>query len=134
MQQKRILGRMAVGAVCALSAVVLTASPSSAALTTQRFSGLLYDDEWSHYSNRRCATDPVKFFLDKWPDDDGTRHIASADQGGGGTTRGEKYVAGRDSAKKSMGFSSGCFYWNSRQYEGTFEADGEDNFMGQIEF
>lgn len=134
MRAKRMVKRMGVGVVCTLSAVVLSASPASAELTRERFSGLLYDDDWSHYSNRRCATDPVKFFLDKWPDGDGTRHIASANQGGGGTERGEKYVAGNDSAKKSMGFSSGCFYWNTRQYESTLEVDQEDNFMGEIEF
>ncbi|MDO0914777.1 hypothetical protein QQM39_29290 [Streptomyces sp. DT2A-34] len=134
MRTKTVTGRLVTGAVCALAAVVLTSSPASAALTVERFSGLLYDDDWSHYSNRRCATDPVKFYLDKWPDGDGTRHIASANQGGGGTERGEKYVAGKDSSKKSMGFSSGCFYWNTRQYESTFEVDGEDNFMGQIEY
>ncbi|MEU4094541.1 hypothetical protein [Streptomyces sp. NPDC026673] len=132
--KQNIIGRLTAGAVCALSAVVLTASPASAALTVERFSGQLYDNEWSHYSNKRCATDPVKFFLDKWPDGDGTRHIASANQGGGGTKRGEKYVQGNDRAKKSMGFSSGCFYWNTRQYEGVFEVDDDDNFMGQIEY
>ncbi|MEU0396445.1 hypothetical protein ABZ208_27350 [Streptomyces sp. NPDC006208] len=47
---------------------------------------------------------------------------------------GEKYVPGKDKAKKAMGFSKGCFYWNTRQYEGTFEVDGDDNFMGQIEY
>jgi hypothetical protein len=134
MRARKTIGRILTGTACALSVVVLAASPSSARLTVERFSGQLYDDEWSHYSTKRCATDPVKFFLDKWPDNDGTRHIASANQGGGGTKRGEKYVPGRDSAKKSMGFSTGCFYWNTRQYEGTFEADGDDNFMGQIEY
>ncbi|CAL9416917.1 hypothetical protein SUDANB58_01765 [Streptomyces sp. enrichment culture] len=130
---KRAIGRVVSGTVCALSAVVLTSTPSSAAYAIERFAGTVYDDEWSHYAKRRCATDPVKFFLDKWPDGDATRHIASAAQGGG-SPKGEKYVAGGDSSFMSMGFSSGCFYWNTRQYEGTFETDTEDSFQGEIRY
>ncbi|WAZ21893.1 hypothetical protein STRCI_003097 [Streptomyces cinnabarinus] len=74
----------------------------------------------------------MTFYLDKWPDGDTTRHIATSGTGGG-TRLGDQKVKGGDSAKKSMGFSRGCFYWNARQYEAILEADGEDNFMGQIE-
>jgi len=130
MQLKRKLAVVAITAALASVAGVGTASA-----TYLDMSGTVYDDGWSHYSTRRCATTPVWFKMSSYPDGDDVRHKPTSGSGGGGTAYTDQYFEAGNYTARSMNMGSGdCFYWNSRQYEGTFESDWQDTWFGKIEY
>ncbi|CAL9531527.1 hypothetical protein SUDANB6_04065 [Streptomyces sp. enrichment culture] len=126
---------IAVAPVVAAFLGTLTAgiSPASAAVTDETVSGTVYDNNWSHYTRKRCATSTVRLTVNTAPDDDNMYHYASSSSGGGGSY-GTKRVDEFTSDNVSLGLSSGCFYMNSRQQEGTIEVDWEDNWFGELDY
>ncbi|MGP3983918.1 hypothetical protein [Streptomyces sp. KR80] len=133
MQLKRKLAIVAVAAAFASVAGVGTASA-----TFTDMSGTVYDDGWSHYSKQRCVSafiGAARFKMSSYPDGDSMRHKPTSGSGGGGRVYSDTYFTSGDYTAKTMGPSMGeCFYWNSRQYEGTFETDWQDTWFGKIEY
>ncbi|WP_326722957.1 hypothetical protein OHT59_29735 [Streptomyces sp. NBC_00243] len=131
MRKRAIFATAAAGAAL-LGSLSLGAPTASATVIDEQISGTVYDDGWSHYSRRRCATLNVVLDVSSSPDDDQMYHYASRSQGGGGsygTKRADEFTGG-----VYMNLNSGCFYWNSRQQEGTFETDWEDVWYGEITY
>ncbi|MEU4094536.1 hypothetical protein [Streptomyces sp. NPDC026673] len=111
---------------------LLVGAPTASAVVGEKISGTVYDNGWSHYSKKRCAHASVTLDVNSAPDDDNMYHYASKKQGGSGSY-GEKRVD-EFTGPVYMGLKSGCFYWNSRQQEGTFETDWEDVWYGEIDY
>jgi hypothetical protein len=126
-----MMRRLGVVAATAAFAGIAAISPASASY--EGISGTVYDDGWSHYSTKRCAQRTVSFLMDSYPDGDDMRHKPTSAQGGGTVYR-DVYFDGH-TAPVGMGIYPGdCFYWNSRQYEGTFETDWQDVWFGEIDY
>lgn len=130
--RKRMLLASAAASATLLSALTFGTTTASATEIDEKISGTVYDDGWSHYSRKRCATLRVVLDVQSSPDDDNMYHYASKNQGGGGSYGTER--VDEFSGAKYMNLNSGCFYWNSRQEEGLPETDWEDVWYGEITY
>ncbi|MGP3983920.1 hypothetical protein [Streptomyces sp. KR80] len=133
MRLKRKLAFVAIAT--ALAGVAATGIANA---TTEDMSGTVYDDGWAHYSTKRCVPSShgvVYFQMSSYPDGDDMRHKPTSGSGGGGITYSDQYFTAGTYAWRNMGVNSGkCFYWNARQYEGTFETDWQDTWFAHIDW